>query len=783
MEHLALATNEPLLAPPSGGDATRATSHEQVIPAAPSALVHAEVYRYDGEPGAGHVATATAIAMDDLIGCLRAVFPQECEDDLWLALVAVYLFRTAAQPKLAIAVCERSAEAGPPAGTAREAGYAPLLLDVGSGETFATVLEAVKDERRSRAAPHGAGRAASGVDGSAAIARSATPQWATPQWATPFSFAITLTDDVAAWTAGNADVELVVDTKNGKGLLHVDARFLPEFAGVVVDHLKTLAHAVAAGPVAPVGQLSCLSTAERQRVVEEWNSTAFPYPFDGGLVARLEDQARKAPDHPAVVFQGTTLTYAQFNARVNRLARYLRGAGVGPDTFVAICLDRSIEMVVGIWAVLKAGGAYVPLNVEDPPQRLALIIRNAGAGFVLTDDRLAKKLPRRRIKIIRLSPEDPAIGREDCDDLKLPIAENQLAYMIYTSGSTGEPKGVLIEHEAIHNRIMWMQEKYNLGADDRVLQKTPYTFDVSVWEFLWPLTVGAALVVAEPGGHVVPSYLSRLMWQEKITCVHFVPSVLRLFLRCPGLEKLGLRLVFCSGEALGTDLRDALFARLPCELHNLYGPTEAAVDVSFYACRDNPRSRRVPIGRPIANIRLHVLDEDLRPVPVGVAGELHIGGVGLARGYWRRPELTVERFIDDPLRNEAGQRLYKTGDVARYLPDGNIEYLGRTDHQVKINGARVELGEIEAIIRAHSMVRDAVVVAKKEDSGNAQLIAFLVMKESGKGTAALNHLREHLDRRLPPHMIPRSFTVLPRIPLTSSGKVDRKALPEPRPDA
>jgi amino acid adenylation domain-containing protein len=769
MQDLALASNRAAVGKPFPGcDAALAAGQNRAIPAALSALVHADVYRHEGDLGIRRVGSQTASTVCEILGRLGESFPGECPKDLLLALVATYLNRTSNQSDLAIAL-RQGARPSRLADTAYEAGFLALVLSVEGAQTFATVLETVKSKRRAL--------------GDAALGDGGQMGGASKQWETPLAFAVTISDDLSSWTSGDANVELVIDTKVGQVLVAAAADLLPEFTGIVVEHLKTLAHAIALHPVQLIDRLSCMGEAEKQRIVVDWNRTEAPYSFDGGLVACFEEQVSKSPDQPAVIFRGTTLTYADFNERVNRLARYLRVSGVGPDSFVAICLDRSIEMVVAIWAVLKAGGAYVPLNVEDPPQRLSSIIRNAEAGFVLTDERLAKKLPRTRVKIIRLAPENADVAKHDASNLNVRIAENQLAYMIYTSGSTGEPKGVLIEHKAIHNRILWMQDKYRLTPTDRVLQKTPYTFDVSVWEFLWPLSFGSTLVVAEPGGHVVPSYLIRLMRQEKITCVHFVPSVLRLFLRCPGIEKVPLRMVFCSGEALGTDLRDGLFAKLPSELHNLYGPTEAAVDVTFFSCGDNSRSRRIPIGKPISNIRMHVLDEQLQPVPVGVAGELYIGGVGLARGYWKRPELTTERFIADPLRNEEGQRLYKTGDVARYLPDGNIEYLGRNDHQVKINGARVELGEIEAVIRAHSMVRDTAVIAKKSESGNAQLIAYLVMKENGEGSTALDHLRDHLDRRLPPHMIPRAFSLLPRIPLTASGKVDRKSLPEPQPMA
>jgi amino acid adenylation domain-containing protein len=464
--------------------------------------------------------------------------------------------------------------------------------------------------------------------------------------------------------------------------------------------------------------------------------------------------------------------------RVDRLARHLRQQGVRSDTFVGICMERSVEMVVAIYAILKAGGAYVPLSPEDPPARLAAIIDNAGLRLIITQEGFAASLPTSGIHRIVLTADpggDPEVD-ENASLGDVAIAPDDLAYMIYTSGSTGEPKGVLIQHKAIFNRIVWMQETYRLSPADRVLQKTPYTFDVSVWEFLWPLTVGATLVVAEPGGHVVPSYLSRLIRQEQVTCCHFVPSVLKLFLACPRIETLPLRLVFCSGEALPFDVQRMFMSRSGAQLHNLYGPTEAAVDVSWWHCQAHVHEGRVPVGKPIANIQLYILDEDLRPVAAGVPGELYIAGIGLAKGYWQKPQLTEERFVSNPLAPIAGERMYKTGDIARFLPDGNIEYLGRNDDQVKINGARMELGEIESAMRGHPSVADVVVVAKQTEQGTAQLAAYLVSEEENVTEAVLDSIKSHIAQRLPQPMIPRQFAFIEKIPLTRNGKADRKAL-------
>ncbi|MFD0547749.1 amino acid adenylation domain-containing protein [Streptomyces rectiviolaceus] len=369
------------------------------------------------------------------------------------------------------------------------------------------------------------------------------------------------------------------------------------------------------------------------------------------------------------------------------------------------------------------------------------------------------------------SPENPdaAVDGED------------LAYVIFTSGSTGRPKGVMNVHAALRNRLLWMQDAYGLDASDRVLQKTPFSFDVSVWEFFWPLMTGAALVMARPDGHRDSAYLADTIATERITTIHFVPSMLQLFLSEPPGRSAGLRRVFCSGEELSRDLHDRFLGLHTAELHNLYGPTEAAIDVTAWHCRPQDDPRPVPIGHPIANIRMYVLDRHDRPVPAGVAGELCIGGRGLARGYLDRPELTAERFTDDPF--VPGARIYRTGDLARHRTDGALEFLGRLDHQVKLRGQRLELGEIEAVLTRHATVREAVVVAHEHSPGDVRLAAYVTPARADRPEAG--DLAAHLREQLPEYMVPASFTVLDALPLTPSGKTDRKALPAPqtgRPD-
>jgi microcystin synthetase protein McyA len=378
-----------------------------------------------------------------------------------------------------------------------------------------------------------------------------------------------------------------------------------------------------------------------------------------------------------VIFENQVLTYKELNRRANQLAHYLRELGVRPDSLVGICLERSLEMVIGLLGILKAGGAYVPLDPTYPQERVRFMLEDSEVGILLTQGKLLPLLQQdlslpRGIKLVSLDRDWQFITSYSAENPVSGVAAANLAYMIYTSGSTGQPKGTLNTQEGIFNRLFWMQETYCLTATDRVLQKTPFSFDVSVWEFFWPLISGACLVMAQPEGHRDPQYLIGLIKREKITAIHFVPSMLSTFLDTKGAEDCeSLKQVICSGEALTVELSNRFFSLLPnSELHNLYGPTETAVDVTAWRCRPKERAPSVPLGRPIARTQLYILDPYLRPVPIGVAGELHIGGVQVGRGYFNHPELTAEKFIPDPFGNG---RLYKTGDLCRFLPDGNID--------------------------------------------------------------------------------------------------------------
>lgn len=517
---------------------------------------------------------------------------------------------------------------------------------------------------------------------------------------------------------------------------------------------------------------------ERYRIMVKWNDTRVEYPKDACLHKLFETQVERSPDAVAVEFEGDQLTYRELNRCANQLAHHLRGLDVGPEIFVGIFMERSLEMIISLYGILKAGGAYVPLDPEYPRERVAFMMEDTHVPVLLTQERLVKELPQNKAKVIRLDVDWPIIEDENNMNPSSGVTAEDLAYVIYTSGSTGKPKGVMNCHNGICNRLFWMQDEYQLNDADRVMQKTPFSFDVSVWEFFWPLLFGAKLVVARPGGHKDSNYLVALINEQKITTLHFVPSMLQIFLDDKDVTGCrSLKRVICSGEALAYELQERFFEKLDAELHNLYGPTEAAVDVTYWVCRKYSDLRFVPIGYPVANTRMYVLDPDMQPVPVGEPGELHIGGIQVARGYLNRPELTTEKFIADPFSDDPEARLYKTGDLACYLPNGAIKYLGRIDHQVKIRGIRIELGEIESVIEAYPNVKQAVVLAREDRPGDKRLVAYMVA-DPGESVST-SRLRGYLAEKLPESMIPSAYVMVYVMPLSPNGKVDRRALPAP----
>ncbi|WP_330333165.1 amino acid adenylation domain-containing protein [Streptomyces sp. NBC_00536] len=545
--------------------------------------------------------------------------------------------------------------------------------------------------------------------------------------------------------------------------------------------VSSLEVALDGGPEAILGSVAVLDDAGLDRVVRAWNDTAVEVE-SSTLPGLFEAQVARTPDAVAVVFEGVELSYAELDARANKLARLLVSRGVGAESVVGVALERGVDMVVALFAVVKAGAAYLPVEPGLPVDRIAYMLETAGAGVVVSASAVADAVP---VDVSVVLVDEPAVERElaglSGEPLGVEMRSRGAAYVIFTSGSTGRPKGVVVSHEGIVNRLAWMQERFGIDDADRVLQKTPFGFDVSVWEFFWPLSVGAGLAVARPEGHKDPEYLVGLIREQRVSVAHFVPSMLEAFLAEPSAADAAevLRYVVCSGEALSASVRDRFFEVLAgVELHNLYGPTEASVDVTAWAIEPGAGGTVVPIGAPVANTRVYVLDDRLTPVPVGVGGELYLAGVQLARGYANRAGLTAERFVACPYGT--GERLYRTGDLARWNADGQIEYLGRVDEQVKIRGFRIEPGEVQAVIAGHPQVAQAAVIAREDTPGDKRLVAYVVpVQGAGAVTGLTVSTAEFAASHLPAHMVPSAVVVLDALPLSVNGKLDRKALPAP----
>ncbi|WP_455356991.1 amino acid adenylation domain-containing protein, partial [Streptomyces sp. SYSU K217416] len=482
---------------------------------------------------------------------------------------------------------------------------------------------------------------------------------------------------------------------------------LHEHAAKFLDVMNWMARSAAEERI---HQITLMNRSQQRLILESWNDTAREVPA-ATLPDLFQSQSARTPDAVAVVFEGAEVTYADLNARANRLARLLIGRGAGPDALVAVMMHRSLDLVVALLAVVKAGAAYVPVDPDYPSDRITHVCDDAQPILVLTSTDLACRLTGTHPPMVAV--DDPATitaceGLVDTDptnaERRAALLPAHTAYVIHTSGSTGRPKGVAIPHAGVVNWLTWLQGTYHLTAADRVLQKTPFGFDVSVREFFWPLLQGATMVVAKPAGHRDPRYLAELIQRERVTIAHFVPSLLQVFLREPAAAACAdLRAVFCSGEALPSDLAEQFSKLIDVPLHNLYGPTEASVEVTAWSFDGDTSRSGVPIGRPVWNTQVYVLDAALGPVPPGVAGELYLAGVQLARGYLGRPGLSAERFVASPY-GTPGERMYRTGDLVRWTADGRLEYLGRTDDQVKVRGFRIELGEVEAALTAHPSV-------------------------------------------------------------------------------
>lgn len=520
--------------------------------------------------------------------------------------------------------------------------------------------------------------------------------------------------------------------------------------------------------------------------IAQFNRTEMPFPDHVTLPALIEAQVANHPDDTAVIcdhdaaFGAPLFTYAQLNARVNQLAHLFRHEGVRPGDIVALRVERSFAMIIGILGIIKAGGAYLPMSPDHPQERIAHMLKDGGVKILLVHQPTAGSAA---FEGLTLNLDDPELYHGSTANPALVNTPQDLAYVIYTSGSTGKPKGVMIEHRSLINRLHWMQHACPIGERDVILQKTPFTFDVSVWELFWWALQGAKLCFLTPGGERNPRAIVETIRKHRVTVLHFVPSMLNVFLEYlegkPEAVRTGLasvRQVFASGEALTPShvkkFNDIWASRTGARLTNLYGPTEATVDVTSFECPAHNDFETIPIGRPIHNIRLYVIKEG-KQVAIGEPGELCIAGIGLARGYLNNAALTGEKFTDNPAH--PGERIYRTGDIARWLPDGNIEYLGREDHQVKIRGLRIELGEIENTIRAYPGITDCVAQVKKYSESVILIIAYVVCKSE----VDFDGLKSHLKKHLPDYMIPNRFERIAEMPLTPSGKADRKALAEP----
>ncbi|MEM6451443.1 MAG: amino acid adenylation domain-containing protein [Cyanobacteria bacterium P01_D01_bin.105] len=581
---------------------------------------------------------------------------------------------------------------------------------------------------------------------------------------------------------------------SGEDQLTFTAKYRPEQISSddisrFLGHLNNVLTAFIKKPERAIGEVSLLCSIEKKQLAK-WNDTAVEtYPLDQSLPSLFEAQAEKTPEAIALVSEDETLTYQALNEKANQLALYLQslGVGLGADSQqrVAVQMERSLSLVIALLAVLKAGAAYVPLDPSYPAERIAYMREDADVTIVITESFLTD-----------LSSKDSSatLQKQPTHNPTRSLQPNSSAYVIYTSGSTGNPKGVINTHQGIVNRLCWMQQTYELAPSQKVLHKTPISFDVSVWELFWPLLNGATLVIAKPEGHKDPTYLCDLIQSQQISVLHFVPSMLAAFLEAPEAKQCkSLKHVICSGEALSPALEEVFFQQFSSTaLHNLYGPTEAAIDVTAWQCEANSNTsnkslQTVPIGHPIANTQIHLLDSHQRPVPVSIPGEVYIGGVGVAKGYLNRPELTDERFVVEA-NKEGTTTLYKTGDLARYLSNGAIEYIGRKDNQIKLRGIRIELGEIENTLCAHPAVRQAAVALHHQSSGsqtldsqtsvNAVLVGYVVGEFDA--IADLDQsLSAFLKDRLPSAMVPSTFVPLSSLPLTPNGKLDRRALPAP----
>ncbi|HST22773.1 MAG TPA: amino acid adenylation domain-containing protein [Blastocatellia bacterium] len=553
----------------------------------------------------------------------------------------------------------------------------------------------------------------------------------------------------------------------------------------MMGHYDTLLRGIVNNPEEKILRLPILTDSDQRKLLIEFNDTAADYNIEQCAHQLFEAQVERTPRAVAIIFEDQKLTYEELNHKADQMALYLKKLGVGPGALAGISMDRSVEMVLAIFGVLKAGGAYVPLDPTYPKDRLAFMAEDARIKVLLTQSHILQQFSDLNLNALcldkdwekvaanvdNLAPDDELVQEE--------VSPQDLAYVIYTSGSTGKPKGVMTPHRAVTNMILWMQAAYEMTPADRQMQKTAFSFDASVWEFFWPLSTGATLVIARPYAEKDGDYMVKTLQEQNITILQLVPSLLKMLVEQQGFEACqSLKHVFCGGEALPAAVCERFFERLPnSKLTNVYGPTETTMHVTVWECRKGAKERIMPIGRPVGNTQAYILDGHLQPVPIGIPGELCIGGAQVAHGYLNRPELTAERFITDPYSKRQKGNLYRTGDLTRFRDDGSIEFLGRIDHQVKIRGYRIELGEIESVTRHYEAVSEVIVMAREDTPGDKRLVAYIVAKPDHK--LKVGELRNYLLEKLPDYMIPSAFVLLDSLPLLSNGKVHLNDLPAP----
>ncbi|NEO46359.1 MAG: amino acid adenylation domain-containing protein [Moorea sp. SIO4A3] len=546
-----------------------------------------------------------------------------------------------------------------------------------------------------------------------------------------------------------------------------------------ISHFQVLLEGIVANPQQPVYQLPLLTESERHQLLVEWNDTATDYPQYKCIHQLFEEQVELTPDAVAVVFEHEQLTYRQLNSRANKLAHYLRSTGVKPEVLVGICVERSLEMVMGLLGILKAGGAYVPIDPDYPKERIAYMLKDSAVSVLLTQQKLLTSLPSHQASVVCWDIDSEAINSESEENLTTLVTPDQLSYINYTSGSTGVPKGVEVTHRGV-TRLLFGVNYANLDAKQTFVQIAPISFDASTFEIWGALLHGSRCVIFS---EKIPTSkeLSHLITKNKITTLWLTSTLFNTIIDENPEALSGIRQLLIGGEALSVShVRRGLKALPSTQIINGYGPTENTTFTCCYAIPSllDSQGRSIPIGTPIANTQTYILDQHLQPVPIGIPGELHIGGAGLARGYLNRPQLTEQKFIPNPFSKQPGSRLYKTGDLARYLPDGNIEFLGRIDNQVKIRGFRIELSEIEATLTQHPQIQEAVVIVREALPGDKRLVAYVV-SPGEKADILTTKLRGFLKQKLPQYMIPNAFVVLDALPLTPNGKVDRRGLPAP----